>query len=127
MKVDLVQALKTIAREAVIYNKPFFYCDHCGKNIYRAVRSDFIHKQACPILAIEKIIKEIEQQNKKVYYKDVMLPIRVTIGNYCWGDERICGYFSNNGRYDKCTLGFLPLERDEKERVLKPKGCRALK
>lgn len=127
MKVDLVQLLKAIVEEAITYHNHFFYCEYCRRRIYSTDIKDFVHNKACPILAVENLIEEMSQQDKMDYYKKVMLPITVTIGNYCWGNERICGYFSNNGKYDKCTLGFLPLERDEKERVLKPKGCRALK
>lgn len=61
------------------------------------------------------------------YYKKVLMPIEVSIGDYCWGDGRICEYFSNEGGWSDCSLGFYPLNRDKKGRVLKPEKCRDLK
>lgn len=66
------------------------------------------------------------------YYKKVLMPIKVSAGNYCWGNGRICEHFglvynANERAQHICKLGFRPLIKDEKERFLKPKECRLLK
>lgn len=66
------------------------------------------------------------------YYKKVLMPIEVTIGNYCSRNDRVCSYFRSGvwdiqGRYYECSLGFYPLNKDKKGRVLKPKSCKKLK
>lgn len=66
------------------------------------------------------------------YYKKVLMPIEVSAGNYCWGNGRICEHFGlvyniNRCAQPDCKLGFHPLRKDKKERILKPKGCRLLK
>ena len=57
-----------------------------------------------------------------LFYKTVLMPIRVLVGGYCWGDGRCCEYFDNEGGM-RCIRGFSPLEEDAKGRVLKPGGC----
>lgn len=65
------------------------------------------------------------------YYKKVLMPIEVPIGDYCWGDGRICEHFNmdaiNEGGYSDCSLNFYPLNIDKKGRVVKPEKCRTLK
>lgn len=61
------------------------------------------------------------------YYKTVLMPIKVSVGNYCWGNGRICEYFSNEGGHADCSLNFDPLNKDKKGRVIKPEKCRTLK
>jgi len=61
------------------------------------------------------------------YYKKVLMPIEVTVGDYCRGNERICGHFSNEGGHPVCDLRFYSLEEDKEGRVLKPEKCKILK
>jgi len=61
------------------------------------------------------------------YYKTVLMPIQVPIGDYCWGDGKCCEYFDNEGGYSSCDLNFHSLKDDPKGRVLKPKECLNLK
>jgi hypothetical protein len=61
------------------------------------------------------------------FYKTVLMPIEVCVGDYCWGDRRICGHFSNEGGHPTCDLKFdLPYKADMRGRVLKPKECKNL-
>ena len=69
--------------------------------------------------------RRIKVQSGKSDYKTVLMPIRVPIGNYCWGykpPHEICEYFGNEGGHPQCRLGFYPLE-EEDNGVLKPKEC----
>ena len=65
------------------------------------------------------------------YYKTVLIPIKVSEGNYCWGDGRICEHFDNEYGIPDCDLSnvidFFKLKTDDKGRVLKPKACKNLK
>lgn len=56
-----------------------------------------------------------------VYYKKVLKPIRVSAGDFCWGDGRCCDHY--DGKDVFCGEGFCPLEIDEEGRVPKPKEC----
>ena len=70
--------------------------------------------------------------NKKSnFYKTVLLPIKVCVGNFCFDDGRACGYFNYEGGYPSCDLN---ISHDLKEnvgrkslRVLKPEKCLNLK
>lgn len=65
------------------------------------------------------------------YYKTVLLPIRVSEGDYCWDcNQRICPYFDNEGGHPSCKLdidNIDPLKCDEEGRVPKPESCLKLK
>lgn len=61
------------------------------------------------------------------YYKMVLMPIYVPVGNYCFGDKRICEHFDSEGGTPACTLNFYPLKTDKEGRVLKPPKCQNLK
>ena len=65
------------------------------------------------------------------YYKKVLWPIEVAEGDYCWGKDRICGHFDNEGGHATCSLGVdkhSDLKYDRKTGyVLKPDSCRNLK
>jgi len=63
------------------------------------------------------------------YYKTVLIPIEVPVGNYCWGDEktwRICPHFSNKGGHPLYDFGYEPIRYDKKGCVPKPKKCKEL-
>lgn len=66
-------------------------------------------------------------EEKKRYYKIVLRPISVPIGDFCWGKGRICGHFNNEGGYSRCDLNFDILKEDEDGRIPKPSKCRDLK
>jgi hypothetical protein len=65
------------------------------------------------------------------YYKEVLLPITVAIGDYCWGCERtplgsfhrICTHFDNEGGHPVCNLDIGQLHYDRRGYVLKPLQC----
>jgi len=40
-----------------------------------------------------------------IYYTKVLLPIEVADGDYCWGLQRICPHFDNEGGHPTCDLG----------------------
>ena len=63
------------------------------------------------------------------FYKTVLLPIMVSVGDYCWGDQRICGHFDNEGGHPYCQMSyeFNPLKQDRKGRIPKPEKCKNLK
>ena len=46
------------------------------------------------------------------YYKTVLMPIHVTVGDYCFGDGRCCESFDNEGGYIRCVKGFYPPDFD---------------
>lgn len=47
------------------------------------------------------------------YFKTVLMPIRVPVGDCCFGGGRCCGSFDNEGGCSSCDRGFFPLERDK--------------
>lgn len=66
----------------------------------------------------------------KTYYKQVLLPITVTAGDYCWGKDngeirRICGHFDcQSGPTCDLNMDALePLKFNEYGEVHKPKRC----
>lgn len=65
----------------------------------------------------------------KIYFKTVLLPIEVSYGDFCWGEGRLCGYFSNEGGLPACDFFKCPrpLEYDEEGRIPKLGDCRDLK
>lgn len=66
---------------------------------------------------------------KDKLYKKVLLPIEVSYGDFCWGEGRLCGHFSNEGGCPMCDFfkyGRL-LEYDEEGRIPKLAECRDLK
>ena len=68
----------------------------------------------------------------KKYYKTVLMPIEVSVGDYCWEcsriEGRICGHFDNSeGGYPNCTLGFTGLKEGINGSVRKPESCKNLK
>ena len=70
------------------------------------------------------------QTKSSPHYKNVLLPIRVPKGKYCWNykpPNSICPYFSNEYGHPGCDLGLFPQEEIEGEGVLKPKTCLNLK
>lgn len=65
---------------------------------------------------------------KNKFYKTVLLLIEVSVGDFCWGEDRLCGHFDNEGGIPAC--GFFHsqiLKSDEEGRVLKLAECRDLK
>lgn len=71
--------------------------------------------------------KRQEEMSKK-YFKTVLLPIKVSFGDFCWDREgRICDYFNNEGGHSRCGLNLCPLKEDKEGRVLKPIECKDLK
>lgn len=60
---------------------------------------------------------------KKQYYKIVLMPIEVIIGDFCWDSNRICTHFDNKGGHPYCNLKFIPLIPDKAGRVPKPIIC----
>ena len=58
------------------------------------------------------------------YFKTVLMPIEVSIGDYCWGDHRLCPHFDNEGGYATCNLGFDIGKQDKKGRYPKPFKCK---
>lgn len=63
----------------------------------------------------------------KIFYKNVLLPISVSYGGYCWGYGRICSHFDNEGGHPKCEMGFDNLKYDKNGNVPKPLKCKELK
>lgn len=66
------------------------------------------------------------------YHKTVLMPIKVCVGDYCWGGSRICPHFDNEGGHLRCKMCFGPLKYDREghtlvAHVLKPEECRRLK
>lgn len=63
------------------------------------------------------------------YIKIVLLPISVAEGDYCWGNNRICTHFDNEGGYAVCLLqlGSEDLRHDNNGHYPKPEFCRTLK
>ena len=58
--------------------------------------------------------------------KEVLLPIKVAKGYYCWdGHQRCCAYFDNT--VEGCDLGFYPIKRSTTGRYPKPNACLELK
>lgn len=62
----------------------------------------------------------------KMFFKTVMLPIRVSYTDYCWDHDRICGYFDNEGGHPSCALDIGTLQFDKEGKVPKPPKCLAL-
>ena len=65
-------------------------------------------------------------ENKR-FYKKVLLPIEVCVGDYCWGgkaegETRICPHFDNEGGHATCDMGFI-LKSDKTGQVPKPEKC----
>lgn len=73
----------------------------------------------------------IQTLKERIYYKVVLMPIRVPTGEYCWDykpPRQVCEHFDNEGGTPHCDLGFCPLKEDRKRGgVLKPKECLELK
>ena len=61
------------------------------------------------------------------YCKDVLLPVRVPVGDYCWNHKRICPQFDCEGGHPQCAMGFSIEFHDDTHDVRKPKGCLELK
>jgi len=67
------------------------------------------------------------------YYKEVLFPIIVSSGDYCWGPGKdgstncICEHFDNYYGNPKCSLGIRDLKYDDDMRVKKPDMCLNLK
>ncbi len=62
------------------------------------------------------------------FYKTVLMPIKVPVGNYCRGDKRICDHFDNEGGHPTCDLNFRDIKYDRKTGyVPKPTECESLK
>lgn len=57
------------------------------------------------------------------HFKTVLNPIKVPVGDYCWGGSRTCKCFDNGGGHPYCLLGFHPVMYDNEGRVPKPKIC----
>lgn len=65
---------------------------------------------------------------KNKFYKTVLLSIQVSVGDFCWGEGRICGHFDNEGGHPACGYFHLQvLKPDEKGRVIKLAECRDLR
>lgn len=62
----------------------------------------------------------------KIFYKNILLPISVAYGDYCWGYGRICGHFNNEGGHPRCEMGIADLKCDKENNVPKPKKCKEL-
>ena len=63
----------------------------------------------------------------KNFFKKVLMPIRVSYGDYCWDSHRICEHFSNEGGHPQCGLDIGELKYDKHLMVLKPEKCASLK
>lgn len=63
------------------------------------------------------------------FYKTVLFPIKVSVGEYCWGrwGGRICEHFDNEGGPPVCGLGIADLKFDKQGQVPKPQECLKLK
>lgn len=59
--------------------------------------------------------------------KEVVWPIKVPVGKYCWDYELSgsCDYFDNEGGHSSCELGFHD-QKDVKHGVLKDPECAVL-
>jgi len=62
-----------------------------------------------------------------IYHKTVLLPIRVSYGDYCWGGDRVCEHFDNEGGHGYCDLDIGFLKRDKAGDYPKPDKCKNLK
>ena len=60
------------------------------------------------------------------FYKIILLPIKVCVGDYCWDGKRICGHFDNYGGHATCLLKIDDLQSDETGYYPKPKKCKDL-
>jgi hypothetical protein len=63
------------------------------------------------------------------YYKTVMMPVEVAVGDYCWEPHppyRICPHFCNSIGGNACALHVAKLERNGEFGQLKPEACRVL-
>ena len=67
---------------------------------------------------------------EREFYKIVLLPIKVTERDYCWGNGRICCHFDGKEGKPKCDLsiilGHQSLEVDKEGFVHKPETCSSL-
>jgi hypothetical protein len=72
------------------------------------------------------INKTIKRHNPTAIYKEVLLPIKVVVGNYC-RDKFTCSFFDNEGGYPTCDLNLGDLSYDKEGRCPKPKKCLELK
>lgn len=71
------------------------------------------------------------------YYKTVLIPTKVCVGDYCWSHnrddsanpshDRICPHFDNENNVPTCDLGLGALSYDEQNWVPKPRRCKELK
>ncbi len=64
---------------------------------------------------------------KKVYYRNVLLPIEVPYGKFCWGKGRFCMHLDSKGGFAECNLRIGDLIIDKNGDCLKPPECRSLK
>ena len=64
---------------------------------------------------------------KQIKIKEVVLPIKVPSGKYCWEHHisGTCNYFDNEGGHSSCELKF-HCQKDTKQGVLKDPACAAL-
>lgn len=69
---------------------------------------------------------------KSEFYKTVLMPIEVALGDYCWGPGKkqshvCCGHFDNEGGDPRCTLSLGYLNYTNLGNVKKPEKCLNLK
>jgi len=66
--------------------------------------------------------------SEKKYYKLVLLPLEVCVGDFCLGDGRVCGNFDNDGGHPTCRFNLShDLKYDKYVRVAKPNKCKNLR
>jgi len=69
------------------------------------------------------------------HYKEVLLPITVSVGNFCWDGLHSCEHFDNEGGHPNCeyNLDYKSkgkkqwLKYNKKGGVDKPEYCKLLK
>jgi len=91
------------------------------------------NKQKTDMQVIGALFKKFPTLNKTVKrydpstnYKEVLLPIKVVVGDYC-RDKFTCSFFDNEGGCPTCDLNIGYLSYDNKGRCPKPKKCLELK
>ena len=58
-----------------------------------------------------------------IFYKIVLMPIKVPITDFCWDHVTICGWFDNEGGYPTCDIFVGHLRYDKEGLVRKPDEC----